>query len=158
MRCATNATTNSSLCVDANVIVRALVLGPLSDRAEAPQDQSQRDETPLLAPALLAFEVTSTLHRPTYLHEITPAHADRAFALFQQLDIRLSSRRALFPLARRLAREFNRPRAYDTAYLALAQLAGCDFWTADEPLHNAVAGRLPWVNWLGSFRPTEARQ
>ncbi len=158
MRCATNATTNSSLCVDANVIVRALVPGPLSDRAEALLERCQRDETTLIAPALLAFEVTSVLRRLAYLREITPAHADRAFALFQQLDIRLSSRRALFPLAWRLAGEFNRPRAYDTAYLALAQLAGCDFWTADERLHNAVAGQPPWVKWLGSFRPTEAGQ
>ena len=48
-----------------------------------------------------------------------------------------------------LAHEFNRPRAYDTAYLALAQLLGCELWTADERLYNAVQGKLAWVKWVG---------
>ncbi|MDQ6693713.1 MAG: type II toxin-antitoxin system VapC family toxin, partial [Chloroflexota bacterium] len=48
-----------------------------------------------------------------------------------------------------LAKQFDRPRAYDTAYLAVAQMYGCELWTADEKLYNAVGGQLPWVRWLG---------
>jgi predicted nucleic acid-binding protein len=43
------------------------------------------------------------------------------------------------------------PRAYDTAYLALAQLRNCEFWTADKRLFNAVSGELDWVRWLGDY-------
>lgn len=58
----------------------------------------------------------------------------------------------MFPLALRLAQEFNRPRAYDTAYLALAELRRCEFWTADERLYNSVRDRLDWVHWVGDSR------
>ncbi|HVC33638.1 MAG TPA: type II toxin-antitoxin system VapC family toxin [Chloroflexota bacterium] len=36
-----------------------------------------------------------------------------------------------------------RAPAYDSYYLALAETLGCDLWTADRRLVNAV--NLPWV-------------
>ena len=48
---------------------------------------------------------------------------------------------------------YNRPRAYDAAYLALAELRGCEFWTTDERLYNAVSHDLTWVKWVGTFSP-----
>jgi predicted nucleic acid-binding protein len=48
-----------------------------------------------------------------------------------------------------LATQFNRPTAYDAQYLAVAERLGCDFWTADERLYNAVNTQLAWVHWLG---------
>lgn len=50
-----------------------------------------------------------------------------------------------------LAEQLNRPAAYDAQYLALAERLGCDFWTADEKLFNAVGASLTWVRWLGAF-------
>jgi len=73
----------------------------------------------------------------------------RAFANFLRIGIRYSKRRAIFPLAWQLAKQFDRPGAYDAAYLALAQLRGCELWTADERLYNAVSRELPWVKWVG---------
>ncbi|MBI3942280.1 MAG: type II toxin-antitoxin system VapC family toxin [Chloroflexi bacterium] len=55
----------------------------------------------------------------------------------------------MLQLAWDLAQTLNRPRAYDTAYLALAQMQQCDFWTADEKLYNATKAHLPWVRWIG---------
>lgn len=43
----------------------------------------------------------------------------------------------------------NRPTAYDAHYLALAEYAGCAFWTADQRLFDAVRRQLDWVHWLG---------
>jgi predicted nucleic acid-binding protein len=48
-----------------------------------------------------------------------------------------------------LAQQFGRPRAYDTAYLALAQINQCEFWTADEKLYNSVKEKVSWVHWIG---------
>jgi len=140
---------NSQACVDASLILRTLVPGPLSDQALVMLERWQRDKTELFAPALLAFEVTSTLRRFVHLGELTPVEGEEAFQRFLELDIRLSSRRGIFPLAWRLAQELNRPRAYDTAYLALAEILGCDFWTADERLYNAVSRKLGFVKWIG---------
>ncbi|HEY3231696.1 MAG TPA: type II toxin-antitoxin system VapC family toxin, partial [Roseiflexaceae bacterium] len=51
-----------------------------------------------------------------------------------------------------IAHQFKRPAAYDAHYLALAEIAGCPFWTADERLFNAVKDQLGWVRWLGDYR------
>jgi predicted nucleic acid-binding protein len=110
-----------------------------------------REQTKLIGPALLAFEVTSTLRRYVYLQEVSAARGEEAFEKFLRLNIRLSHQQGIFPLAWKLAKDFNRSRAYDTAYLALAQLRGCDFWTADERLYNAVSHELEWVKWIGNY-------
>jgi predicted nucleic acid-binding protein len=144
-----NETMNSLVCVDARLILRTLIPNRFSDEAEALLAGWLTERIELLAPSLLAYEVTSALRRLVALKAITPERGDAAFAQFLAIPIRLSSRRAIFPLAFRLAKEFNRPRAYDTAYLVLAQLARCSFWTADERLYNAVKEKLPWVHWVG---------
>lgn len=51
-----------------------------------------------------------------------------------------------------LATEYNRPTAYDSQYLALAERLSCDYWTADERLFNAVNGKFPHVHYLGDWR------
>lgn len=34
---------------------------------------------------------------------------------------------------------------------ALAEILGCEFWTADERLVNAAKDKLPWNRWLGDY-------
>jgi predicted nucleic acid-binding protein len=140
---------NSQVCVDASLIIRTLVPGPLSDEALSLLETWRQETTTLVAPALLAFEVTSALRRYVYLNKISSAHGDKAFESFLRINIRLSHQRGIFPLAWRLSKQFDLARAYDTAYLALAQLRGCELWTADERLYNAVSKKLGWVKWLG---------
>jgi predicted nucleic acid-binding protein len=141
---------NSFVCLDANLIVWSLVPSPMSGAAEALLVRLRREGFIPIAPALFAFEVTATLRRLVYLKVITPEEGEEAFARFLQLDVRLSHRKGIFPLAWQLAKKFNQPRAYETSYLALAQLNECDFWTADEKLYNAVKQEFPWVRWIGN--------
>ena len=56
-----------------------------------------------------------------------------------------------------LTRHFDLPAAYDAHYLALAEMVGCPFWTADERLFNVVCGSLDWVDWLGDYQTTLPR-
>jgi len=133
-------------------VVWSLVPSPLSERAEELLAETQAQQLTLIAPALLGFEVTSTLRRLVYLQALTAGEGEEAFATFLRLPIRYSQHRGVLPLAWQLARQLNRPRAYDTAYLAVAQLYGCELWTADEKLYNAVAGKLSYVRWLGAAR------
>jgi predicted nucleic acid-binding protein len=142
---------SSPVCVDASVVLWALTPAPLSDQAEAALKKWRQERRTLVAPALFAFEVTSSLRRLVYLKELTPEEGERAFEKFLGIDVRLSHRRGIFSLAWDLAKRFDLPRAYDTAYLALAQLRNCEFWTADERLYNAVGKELHWVNWLGQW-------
>jgi predicted nucleic acid-binding protein len=41
---------------------------------------------------------------------------------------------------------------YDATYLALAELRGCEFWTADERLFQRVKDTLTFVKWLQNYR------
>ena len=144
---------NSQVCIDANIIIWSLVPFPLTAQVKALLRALQQTQTTFIAPALLAFEVTASLRRLVYLKHIAPDEGEEAFARFLRIPVRLSHRKTLFPLAWELAKEFKRPRAYGTAYLALAQLDRCDFWTADEKLYNAAKDKLPWVNWVGDYAP-----
>jgi predicted nucleic acid-binding protein len=146
-----NYLNESLVSIDANVVVWSLVPSPLSDKAQELLGAIQAHQLTLVAPALLAFEVTSVLTRLVYLKALTRDEGEEAFAIFQRIPMRLSSRKGIIPLAWRLAEQFNRPRAYDTSYLAVAQLYGCELWTADEKLYNVVGGQLPWVKWLGDY-------
>lgn len=146
------------VCVDASLIVPTLVPHPLSEQAETLLAGWRSESRGMIAPALLAFEVTATVRGYVYAKVISPERGEQAIAEFLQLPIRHSSQRSLFPLANRLAHEFNRPRAYDTAYLALAQLRRCEFWTADERLYNAVKDRFPWVRWVGNAKEPQTAQ
>ena len=102
--------------------------------------------------SLFAFEVTSTLRRLIYLNEITDSEGEAAFQKFLQIPVGLSHRQAIFPMSWKLAQELKHSRTYDTAYLALAQLRKCDFWTADERLFNGIKDRFPWVKWIGNYQ------
>ncbi len=139
---------NSPVCVDASLIIPTLVPHQLSKPAEKLLIRFKLEHITLTAPTLLAFEVTSTIRGFVQQKMISSERGEQAITQFMQLPIRLSSRRGIFPLAFRLAHEFNRPRAYDTAYLALAKLIGCEFWTADGRLYNAVKEKLDWVKWV----------
>ena len=80
---------------------------------------------------------------------IISAHGDEAFAQFQRLNIRYVSRPGIISRAWALAKEYDRPEAYDTAYLAVAQIEECEFWTADRKLYRAVGDQLKWVRLVG---------
>lgn len=141
-------TKRSSVCIDANIVVNALTPGPYSIQAINLVDLWGRQQITLLAPSLLGFEVTSALRRMVYQKMINPEHGESAFTAFRQLAIRYSSRGEIFRQAWQLAKELDRPRAYDTAYLAVARLNQCDFWTADERLFNVAQPVYPWVRWI----------
>lgn len=64
--------------------------------------------------------------------------------------------------ARQIAEELALVPVYDSTYAALAEVRGCDFWTADEKFANAakqlrrqsdgtMAPTLPNVQWIGGY-------
>jgi predicted nucleic acid-binding protein len=135
----------SPIVIPPTVIIRTLMPGPFTSNVLSLLALWQRRQQGLIAPALLAFEVTSTLRRLVYLRELTPDKGEDAFVQFLRIRVRLTHRQSLFPLAWGLAKQYQRPRAYDTAYLTLAQLHQCESWPADERLYNAVQHDLGWV-------------
>ena len=50
-----------------------------------------------------------------------------------------------------LAAELGQNTAYDTHYLALAEMLDCEVWTADEHFFRSSAVDFPRVRWIGQL-------
>ncbi len=78
-----------------------------------------------------------------------------AFEAFLAQEIELRHPPALEARAWELAQQYNRPTAYDASYLALAESAGCELWTADGRLVKAVSGALSWLKTVRDLDPVK---
>lgn len=145
---------SSIVVVDASIALKWAVTEPDSAEAQALLAEWAQQAMTLLVPTLYAYEITNILRQRVRHGLMTPdvARADQAKLLSQNVTVDLldqaqqsvQSERALA-----LANQFNLSATYDAHYLALAEREGCEYWTADERLWNAVNAQLPWVRWLG---------
>ena len=137
------------LVVDASFTFRLVLPGPEQDRFRSLVDGWLRDGYALFAPTLWVYETTSALCKVVRFGELTLEEGKHTLALAQTLGIQLLSPdaaqvRAAFDWTVRL----ERAAAYDSFYLAVAESLGCELWTADQRLYNAV--NLPWVHLSGA--------
>jgi predicted nucleic acid-binding protein len=102
----------------------------------------------VIAPCHLIFEATSVIRNHVYRREISAEAGQIAFDAFLAQGIKLLHPGFLEKRAWELAGQYNRPTAYDACYLALAESAGCELWTADDRLYKAVHDTLLWVKSL----------
>ncbi|MBM4083531.1 MAG: type II toxin-antitoxin system VapC family toxin [Planctomycetes bacterium] len=147
------------VCVDASLAVKVVTPEPDSDRADALFDEWASAGKQLIAPSLFEVEADSILRQKAVLRkELTAEQAQTAFAELRALPIKPMSLPGQRERAWELAAEFGLATVYDATYLALAELRGCEFWTADEALFNRVKHKLPFVKWLGGYVRKLARR
>ncbi len=144
----------STVCVDSNVLLNRYLAQPLSHLAKARWDAWAAQKCRIVAPPLLLYEITSVLRKNVYQRLMTPENGLELLQEILRLPIGYISPPDLHVRAYRFATRFNRPTAYDSHYLAVAETLGCEFWTADGKLANAVRGDLPWVKFLGDDTPS----
>ena len=134
-----------SLVVDACFAIRLILPNPQRGAFRSQMERWLRDAYGLYAPDLWLYEMTAALCKAAFFGTVTADEAEHALQLVHELGIQLiapdseQTHRA-FAWTRRL----NRAAAYDSFYLALAESLGCELWTADRRLHNAVD--QPWVH------------
>jgi predicted nucleic acid-binding protein len=144
----------TEVCVDASLAVKVVVPESDSDKADGLFGEWAREGKQLIAPAFFQVETDSILRQKVALRkELTPEQGGAAFARLRALPIQEVSESGQRERAWEIATEFGFPTVYDATYLALAELRGCEFWTADERLFNQVKDRLSFVKWLGSHAP-----
>ena len=139
---------SSPVCLDASVIVRLVMADPLGETITSLLRSWASEDRAVLAPTLLPFEVANALHRYRRQGILTSEAAEEALAAALALPIRLYSEPRLHRRALRLAERFSLPAAYDCHYLALAEILGAPFWTADGKLVRAVGPALDWIHLL----------
>lgn len=121
----------------------AASLSPYTKIASAP--------IPIATPPHLPVEVTNVIRRRVARHFITYDEGCQLLRLFTQFSVRLVIPPGLYEQAFDLAETLHRPTVYDTHYVALANILGCDLWTADEGLLNAIGDKLPHIKWIRDY-------
>ena len=140
------------LVIDASLAYRLILPGPHQAEVQSLVGRWLDEGYALHAPTLWAYELTSALCKTVHFGHVTAEEAGRALALAQRLGVQLLAAhgelvRSAFAWMLRL----DRAAAYDSFYLALAEMLGCALWTADRGLQRAVD--LPWVRVAGVPAP-----
>jgi len=135
---------SASLVVDASYTYNLLLPGPAYANLKQQMDGWQQRGTKILAPALWLYEMTSVVSKAVWKHILTLDEGRRLLGLALALDVSL-----VMPDEDQVKRAYewtcklNRAAAYDSFYLALAEVNGCELWTMDERLQRTV--NVPWV-------------
>jgi predicted nucleic acid-binding protein len=137
--------------IDSSILIASVFVETFTERAKALLLHWQQHNIQLAAPRLFHYEIIAVARKAASQERITAqeAVAARDYMLSYPVDTHIDI--ALLKRAYDFAVQFNRPTAYDSQYLAVAERLQCDFWTADEKLFNAIHRQLDWVKWVGSF-------
>lgn len=138
------------LCVDASFVLAFLLPHDVTQQTFALWQVWIEQGAELVSAPLFFAEVTSVLREHVYHQRITPSEGEDAFAIFAAMPVRSVAPADLQERAWTLAKRYNRSKAYDAQYLAVAVALGCELWTGDRRLVHAV--NAPWVRWIGSHR------
>jgi predicted nucleic acid-binding protein len=140
-----------TVVVDSNILIAfGLSDEPLHTQANQVLAAWKAAGMPLAAPRLFRSEITAVVRKVVYQQRITHDQGRAMLARLLLYPMDFHEDDALLKSAYELADEFNRPRAYDAQYLALAKRLSCEFWTADERMFNAVKDRFSDIRWLGN--------
>jgi predicted nucleic acid-binding protein len=105
----------------------------------------------LTAPPLLLGEISSAVYKQYRGGAIDMDEAILSLKDFGRLSIDSIAPRTLSVRAFEIAAQFGLKWIYDAFYVALAEIIGCDLWTADEALHAAVRDAHTNVRLLSDY-------
>lgn len=140
------------ICVDASLAAKWVLPEDYSDEALALYSASAELGEPIVAPALLPYEVTNILHLRTIRSDLSSPDAQTLLARFLAFPVLLQESPRLHERALSLAALFDLSATYDAHYLALAEQLECAFWTDDRRLLRQLNGKASYVHWIGDYR------
>ncbi len=148
---------NSRVCVDASLAIQWLIPTQHDPLAESLLQSWDQAGTELIGPPLFDAEVTSAIRRHVYFKKLLLEQGEKAFLFYRELGVKIVSPPELPQVAWQLAKEFNLPVCYDMQYLAVAELADCELWTADKRLANSLKGKVNRIKWVGEYTARKTR-
>ncbi|MCH8207125.1 MAG: type II toxin-antitoxin system VapC family toxin [Chloroflexi bacterium] len=137
-----------TVVVDASLALKWVVEEEDTEPATALRAEWYEAGELLVAPPIFRPEVTNALHQKVRRGEVGRPEAVEGL---QQLvsAVAIGEPAGLYERALELAAAFRLGAVYDSLYVALAELEGCEMWTADRRLVNAVQRDFPQVRWVG---------
>lgn len=124
---------------------------PFRNKARRLLHNARVNRIALIAPPIFEYEVESTLQRRLYLGRASVALTDASLQFIARVGVQIHTHPDMVRRARAMARQFHQERIYDALYAALAELRGCEFWTADKAFYDAVKAKLPFVKYLVDY-------
>ncbi|AFY47646.1 putative nucleic acid-binding protein, contains PIN domain [Nostoc sp. PCC 7524] len=134
------------ICVDSNFVVKLIKNSSQNSTHLTLWDNWEQNQTQIIAPTLLCYEVTNVFHRMQLAKQLLKTEAEECINLAFNLSIQFYSDRQLHQQAWEFTQQFNLPATYDAHYLALAQRFQADFYTGDKRLFNSVSSVLSWIH------------
>ncbi len=139
-------------CVDASVIVKLALKGERHrTKARRLIRESAQEGIILIAPPFFVSEVDTVIRKRVHDGRMSQAGARRSYAVLDRAPVQITTHPNLRQRAREIAEQFNQRTVYDATYAALAQLRGCEFWTADKAFYDAVKTLLSFVRYLPDY-------
>ncbi len=105
----------------------------------------------MLAPALWWYEAVSAVRRAVYLKAMPAEDAWDRLINLGELEVQVvAPTMELNRLAITWAERLGQSRAYDSQYVALADMIHAEFWSADHRLVTRLRERAGgWAHWIG---------
>jgi predicted nucleic acid-binding protein len=142
----------TELCVDASIGVKWAVKGePFRAKARAFLKDAGAKGAKLIAPPFFACEVDSAIRKRVFDGKMAAAEAQKAYTILDAAPVIIVDLPGMRQRAREIAEQFNQRAVYDATYIALAELRGCEFWTADKLIYDAVKTTLSFVKYLPDY-------
>jgi len=142
----------SELCIDASVVVKLVLKGePYRVTARRLLRDCIVNNVALIAPPFYEVEADTAIRKRVHDGKLSLTDAKKAFAGLDKVAVQLSTHPRLRQRARDIAEQFNLRTVYDAAYAALAELRGCQFWTADKVFYDTVKAVLTFVKYLPNY-------
>lgn len=140
---------------DSGILLASVLPELLNPKSKALLRLWLQESIEIAAPTLFRYELVAVMRKNVARGILSVAEAVRSREFLLEYSVQLFMDDDLLRRGYELATRFNRPTAYDSQYLAVAERLNCEFWTADERLYNALRQDLTWVKWLGNFSPSQ---
>ena len=138
--------------IDASLAIKWVVKGePFRNKAQELLRDARLKGVALIGPPLLEYEVESALQRRLYSGRASIEAVDASLSAFHAVGVRIVTHPSMVRRAREIARQFKQEAVYDALYTALAELRGCEFWTADRAFYDAAKAGLSFVKYLSDY-------
>jgi len=131
--------------VDASLALRWVLKDEKEVRADTLLSQWAMSLTRMLVPPLFLSEIANALYLSVRRSRLTLKEARLALVTIIQIGAEVSEPAGLYSRSLDLAAEYSLTNAYDAQYIALAEIEGCELWTADERLAAAVKPAPSWL-------------
>lgn len=138
--------------IDASVAIKWIVKDePFRNEARRLLHDARAKSIRLCAPPIFRYEVESVIQNSLLRKRLDLETANASLAVFYAINIQIISPPDLIVCARNISRRFRQNKIYDSLYAALAQIQGCEFWTADKAFYDAVSSELSFVRYLPDY-------